>query len=102
MTTLSVDWVPVTVLLTAMDCRSVCELDREADWFMVLFTLSTSGVSSFWYMAETILEDSNQSVFHYLKCQKQKKVECANSIDPDEVAFNEPPHLDLLCLPSSL
>ena len=26
----------------------------------------------------------------------------ANSIDPDEVAHNEPPHPDLLCLPSSL
>ena len=26
----------------------------------------------------------------------------ANSVDPDEVAHNEPPHLDLHCLPSSL
>ena len=25
----------------------------------------------------------------------------ANSVDPNEVAHNEPPHLDLLCLPSS-
>ena len=26
----------------------------------------------------------------------------ANSVDFDEVAHNEPPHLDLYCLPSSL
>ena len=26
----------------------------------------------------------------------------ANSVDPDEVAHNELPHLDLHCLPSSL
>ena len=26
----------------------------------------------------------------------------ANSVDLDEVALNEPPHLDLHCLPSSL
>ena len=29
-----------------------------------------------------------------------KIVEFANSVDPDEVAHNEPPHLDLHCLPS--
>ena len=28
--------------------------------------------------------------------------EIANSLDLDEVAHNEPPHLDLHCLPSSL
>ena len=28
--------------------------------------------------------------------------EFANSVDLDEVAHNEPPHLDLHCLPSSL
>ena len=31
-----------------------------------------------------------------------KTAEFANSIDLDEVALNEPPHLDLHCLPSSL
>ena len=31
-----------------------------------------------------------------------KIAECANSVDLDEVAQNEPPHLDLHCLPSSL
>ena len=30
-----------------------------------------------------------------------KIVEFANSVDLDEVAHNEPPHLDLHCLPSS-
>ena len=30
------------------------------------------------------------------------KAEFTNSIDPDEVAQYEPPHLDLHCLPSSL
>ena len=27
-----------------------------------------------------------------------KRVESANSVDPDEAAHNEPPHLDLCCL----
>ena len=36
------------------------------------------------------------------KMQKTKMDELANSVDPDEVAHNEPPHLDLHCLPSSL
>ena len=31
-----------------------------------------------------------------------KKAEFANSVDLGEVAHNEPPHLDLHCLPSSL
>ena len=31
-----------------------------------------------------------------------KKIKFANSIDIDEVAHNEPPHLDLHCLPFSL
>ena len=31
-----------------------------------------------------------------------KIAEFANSVDPDEVAHYEPPHLDLHCLPSSL
>ena len=29
-------------------------------------------------------------------------VEFTNRVDPDEAAHNEPPHLDLHCLPSSL
>ena len=31
-----------------------------------------------------------------------KIAESANSVDLDEVAHHEPPHLDLYCLPSSL
>ena len=31
-----------------------------------------------------------------------KIAEFANSVDLDEVAHNEPPHLDVHCLPSSL
>ena len=31
-----------------------------------------------------------------------KMVMIANSVDPVEVAHDEPPHLDLHCLPSSL
>ena len=37
-------------------------------------------------------------------CSKltDKIAEFAHSVDLDEVAHNEPPHLDLHCLPSSL
>ena len=40
----------------------------------------------------------------YIKCMISvtKIAEFANSVDLDEVAHNEPPHLDLHCLPSSL
>ena len=37
-----------------------------------------------------------------LELQETKIAEFANSVDLDEVAHNEPPHLDLHCLPSSL
>ena len=37
-----------------------------------------------------------------LQIPETKTAEFANSIDLDEVAHNEPPHLDLHCLPSSL
>ena len=33
---------------------------------------------------------------------REKIAEFANSLDLDEVAYNEPPHLDLHCLLSSL
>ena len=33
---------------------------------------------------------------------KKKKNEFANSVDPEEMAHNELPHLDLHCLPSGL
>ena len=37
-----------------------------------------------------------------LKFLKMKMVEFANSVDQDEVAQNEPPHLDLPCSTSVL
>ena len=37
-----------------------------------------------------------------LDASKMKIVEFANRVDPDEVAHNEPRHLDQLCLPSTL
>ena len=37
-----------------------------------------------------------------LEVPETKKVAFANSVNLDEVAHNEPPHLDLHCLPSSL
>ena len=33
---------------------------------------------------------------------QMKKVEFANRVDLDEVAYNEPPHLNLHCLSSGL
>ena len=38
----------------------------------------------------------------YLKVPETKIAACANSVVLDEVAHNEPPHLGLHCLPSSL
>ena len=54
-----------------------------------------------------IIQESEQNVIasvvlKSLNDQKAKIVEFANSVDPDEVAHNEPPHLDLQCLPSCL
>ena len=37
-----------------------------------------------------------------IKVPETKTAEFANSVVLDEVAHNEPPHLDLPCLPSSL
>ena len=39
---------------------------------------------------------------NHLKVQETQIAEFANSVDLDEVAHYEPPHLDLHCLPSSL
>ena len=47
-------------------------------------------------------------VFHILEglvnslTTRDEIAEFANSVDLDEVTHNEPPHLDLHCLPSSL
>ena len=40
--------------------------------------------------------------FNSFKNIRGKTAEFANSIDLNEEAHNEPPHLDLHCLPSSL
>ena len=37
-----------------------------------------------------------------LKVPEMKIAEFANSVDLDEVAHDEPPHLDLHCLPSNI
>ena len=54
-------------------------------WIHYCVRLSSSGLC---YITRLVLET--------------KIAEFANSIDLDEVAHNEPPHLDLHCLPSSL
>ena len=41
-------------------------------------------------------------IFVTLIVTKMEIAEFGNSVDPDEVAHNEPPHLDLHCLPSNL
>ena len=43
----------------------------------------------------------SQNVNLLVLSAKMKIVEKANSLDPDEVAHYEPPHLDQQCLPSS-
>ena len=40
--------------------------------------------------------------FNTLSARDKKKGKFAHSIDRDEEAHNEPPHVDLHCLPSSL
>ena len=42
-----------------------------------------------------------QKTFNNSLTTSDEKAEFANSVDLDEVAHNEPPHLDLHCLPSS-
>ena len=39
--------------------------------------------------------------YQCLRHQESTVTDYANSVDPDEVAQNEPPHLYLHCLPSS-
>ena len=41
-------------------------------------------------------------MFLTLSVQYMKTVEFMNSVDPDEVAHYEPPHLNPQCLPSVL
>ena len=50
--------------------------------------------------------DNNGNYFmnptYFTQIPEMKIAEFANSIDPDEVAHDETPHLDLHCLPTSL
>ena len=46
--------------------------------------------------------DSAETLVLPLTNTETNIAEFANSVDLDEVAHNEPPHLDLLCLSSSL
>ena len=41
-----------------------------------------------------------RSLHNTLKLPETRIAELANSVDPEEVAHNEPPHLDLHSLPS--
>ena len=54
------------------------------------------------YMFCTSLLLSLCRVATHKKRQIMKIVECVNSIDQDEAAHNEPPHLDLHCLSFNL
>ena len=56
-------------------------------------------------LGQAKLFKSTRVLFEYLNTLyvlKTKETEFANSMDLDEVAHFEPPHLDLRCLPSSL
>ena len=53
-------------------------------------------------MAFFPLENKSASLGLTLKVLNTTIAESANTIGPDEMAHNEPSHLDLQCLPSSL
>ena len=63
-----------------------------------------------WPVAVSVSGSTNVKVFIWqmgtckltLKVPETKIAEFANRVDLDEVAYNEPPHIDLPCLPSSL
>ena len=52
-------------------------------------------------LCQKILKLGNDYKFNSVSAEETKIDKFANSVDPDEVAHNEPPHLDLHCLPSS-
>ena len=58
-------------------------------------------------------KQEKNEIYDYVQCNttpniltllvpETKAAEFANSVDLDEVAHNDPPHLELHCLPSSL
>ena len=55
-----------------------------------------TGVGRCWMCAATIR--STEPLVEHLYENLNSIVERANSVDQDEVAHDEPPHLDLLCL----
>ena len=63
------------------------------------YFMSSHGLSSYYFRFCGILLPVVQNLFHSLS--NTKRAEFAKSVDLDEVAHNEPLHLDLHCLPSS-
>ena len=49
-------------------------------------------------LVNQVREDPSRHTMLTFKLQETEIAEFANSVDLDEVAHNEPPHLDLLCL----
>ena len=66
---------------------------REPIWIFLL------GYASYWFL-HAVLHIINSCL--RLKGLEMKIVEFANSVDPSEMAHNEPPQLNLLCMPFSL
>ena len=65
-------------------------------------------IEKFLHNLKSAKRSRNADTCSHMYCQlnllstRDENTEFANSIDLDEVAHNEPPHLDLHCLPSSL
>ena len=89
-----------TVLMRGSTCES-----RRNKKIHLSIILNTPTYLELWANAAWSKKQSLE-VYAYtltLKVPKIKIVDFANSVDPDEVAReNEPPHLDLHCLSSSL
>ena len=83
---------------------------------MLIFTISKSDISVFSKAINVVLAHTLEITVHCrkpshgvrivtlltLEVPETKIVKFANSVDLDEVTHNEPPHLDLHCLSSSL
>ena len=52
--------------------------------------------------AVLVMSNIMLAYFNSLIKYQKKRAEFANIVDLDEIAYNEPPHQDLHCLPSSL
>ena len=62
----------------------------------------TSSKTTLFALAAVFISGTERVKELTLSLPETKIAEFANSMDLDEVAQNEPPHLDLHCLPSSL